>query len=398
MIALPEILLALSSRNWGHSPPQLDLTTVNDGDDFVQSFLQLNPQSFGSSSKDGDDEEVNDVVVPKKPLSTASKKGEKPVKGSRRKKSRQRDDDVDYEGGRCNKLQASSSEDYAELEQYDDILLCSENKEDASLSPKECLIVEASGKFLKTKGHGSRGVRGKKQNIEVDEVDLRKLLIECAQAISKFDRRTSNELLKQIRQYSSPHGDSTQRVAHHVANGLEARLAGTGSTISTDICDMKISSFDFLNSYRLYVSAIPFKRMSYIQANNTILKLAVKATKIHIIDFGIFLGLQWPSFIQTLSKRPNGPPELRITGIDFPQQGFRPTERVDATGHRLAGYCRRFGVPFKYQGIAEKWETIQLQDLKIENDEMVIVNCMFRSGTLHDETVEQNSPKDAFLR
>uniref|UniRef100_A0A803KRV7 Uncharacterized protein n=2 Tax=Chenopodium quinoa TaxID=63459 RepID=A0A803KRV7_CHEQI len=382
--------------NWGPSQPQLDLTTVN-VDDFVQSFLELNPQPSGSSSKDGDDEEVNDVVVSKKPLSTTSKKGEKPVKGSRRKKSRQRDD-VDYEGGRCNKLQATSSEDYAELEQYDDVLLCNENKMHASLSPKECSAVEARGKLSKTKGHGSRGARGKKQNIKVDEVDLRNLLIECAQAVSNIDRRTSNELLKQIRQYSSPHGDSIQRIAHHVANGLEARLAGTGSTISTDICDMKISSFDFLNSYRLYVSAIPFKRMSYIQANNTILKLAVKATKIHIIDFGIFLGLQWPSFIQTLSKRPNGPPELRITGIDFPQQGFRPAERVDATGHRLAGYCKRFGVPFKYQGIAEKWENIQLEDLKIEGDEMVIVNCMFRSGTLLDETVGQNCPKDAFLR
>ncbi|XP_021716123.1 scarecrow-like protein 30 [Chenopodium quinoa] len=372
--------------NLSHTQPQLDLNV----DDFVQSFLELNPQSSGSSSDDGDDGVVNDVVFPKKPLSTAPKKGEKPVKGSRRKKSRQRDDG-DHEGGRSNKLHAASSEDYAELEQYDDILLCSENKEeDASLSPKECLST--------TKGHGSRGARGKKQSIKVDEVDLRNLLVQCAQAVSSFDLRLANELLKQIRQYSSPYGDSIQRIAHHVATGLEARLAGTGSTISTDICDMKISSSDFLKAYRLYVSAIPFKRMSYFLANNTIKKLTEKATKIHIIDFGIFLGLQWPCFIQALSKRPGGPPELRITGIDFPQQGFRPADRVNATGRRLSGYCERFGVPFKYQGIAEKWENIKLEDLKIESDEMVIVNCMFRSGTLLDETVEPNSPKDAFLR
>ncbi|KNA10642.1 hypothetical protein SOVF_142310 [Spinacia oleracea] len=381
--------------NLDHNQLQIDPVNV---DEFVHSFLELNPQSSGLGSEDGEDGVVNDAVsdISNKPLPTAPKKEEKPVRVPRRKKSRQRDD-VD-QGGRSNKLQAASSEDYAEMEQYDDVLLCSENNEDASFSPKECLADKSSEKLSKISGHGNKGARGKKQNIKVDEVDLRNLLIQCAQAVSSFDLRTANELLKQIRQYSSPYGDSTQRLAHHVANGLEARLAGTGSTVSTNISDMKISSSDFLKAYKLYVSAIPFKRMSFFLANNTIFKLAEKATKIHIIDFGVFLGLQWPCLIQALSKRPNGPPELRITGIDFPQQGFRPAERVNATGRRLAGYCERFGVPFKYAGIAEKWENIQLEDLKIESDEMVIVNCMFRSGTLLDETVEPKSPKDALLR
>lgn len=370
----------------GLNQPQFD--PIVNVDDFVHSFLELNPQSSGSSSEDGEDGVVNDAVTSNKLLPAAPAKGEKLVKGSRKKKSRQREDH-DYAGGRSNKLQASSSEDYAEMEQYDDVLLCTQNNEDASFSPKKG-----------SHSHGSRkAARGKKgNNIKVDEVDLRNLLIQCAQAVSSFDLRTANELLKQIRQHSSPYGDSIQRLAHHVANGLESRLAGTGSTVSTNICDMKISSSDFLKAYKLYVSAVPFKRMSFFLANNTIYKLAEKATKIHIIDFGIFLGLQWPCLIQALSKRPNGPPELRITGIDFPQQGFRPADRVNATGRRLSGYCERFGVPFSYQGIAEKWENIQLEDLKIESDEMVIVNCMYRSGTLLDETVEPNSPKDAFLR
>lgn len=138
--------------------------------------------------------------------------------------------------------------------------------------------------------------------------------------------------------------------------------------------------------------------MSYFVANNTILKLAEKATRIHIIDFGVLFGLQWPCLIQNLSKRPMGPPNLRITGIDYPQHGFRPAEKVEATGSRLSGYCERFNVPFQYQAIAKKWETIQPEDLRIDRDELVIVNCVFRSGTLLDETVETNSPRDAFLK
>lgn len=317
------------------------------------------------------------------------KKG-KSIKGSRRKKSRQREGEACY-GGRSHKVQASFNDDYYEMEQYDDVVLLCNNE------------LTGNSRFNTGKSSPEEGwrrlqrSRGKKQNSLAVEVDLMTLLTQCAQAVSSFDLRGANELLRQIRQNASPYGGSIQRLAHHVANALEARIAGTGSTVSTNLVDAKFSASDFLKAYRLYVSAVPYKRMSFFLANCSIAKLAEKATKIHIIDFGVFLGLQWPCFIQHLSKRPNGPPKLRITGIDYPQQGFRPAQRVEATGHRLSGYCERFGVPFSYQGIAQKWETIQPEDLKIEQDELVIVNCLFRSGTLLDETVEANSPRDAFL-
>ncbi|XP_057536088.1 scarecrow-like protein 33 [Amaranthus tricolor] len=365
-------------------------------DDFVQSCLELNPQTYDPNVEDPNDGLVSDVVANNLSSSVPVKR-EKSVKGLRRKKSRQRDY-VSDEGVRSNKIQAAISEDYAEMKEYDDVLLCDEHNEDVTYSPNSrCSTDEGGGKMSKKGGDRSRKTRGKKQNIKVDEVDLRTLLIQCAQAVSSFDLRTANELLKQIRQHSSPYGDSIQRLAHHVANGLEARLAGTGSTFTTNISDIQISSSDFLKGYRVYVSAIPFKRVNFFLANNAILKLTEKATKIHIIDFGVFLGLQWPCLIQSLSKRPNGPPKLCITGIDLPQPGFRPCERINATGRRLAGYCERFGVPFEYQGIAEKWENVQPEELKIESDEIVIVNCMCRSGTLLDETVDANSPRDAFL-
>ncbi|KAL2898936.1 Scarecrow-like protein 14 [Bienertia sinuspersici] len=369
-----------SNKSFSSFEPQSD--PIVNVDDFVHSILELNPQTSGSSSEDSESNKLSPAT---------SERREKPVKGPRKKKNRQRDD-TDEGGGRSNKIQAASSDDYVEMKEYDDVLLCSETKEN------ECLVDEARAKLSNSGGNRSRKNHGKKQNVKIKEVDLRTLLLQCAQAVSSFDLRTANDLLKQIRQHCSPYGDSIQRLAHHVANGLEARLAGTGSTVSTNICDTKISPSDFLKAYRVYVSAIPFKRMTYFLANNTILKLVEKATKIHIIDFGVFLGLQWPCFIQALSKRPNGPPKLRITGVDFPQQGFRPAERVNATGRRLSGYCERFGVPFEYEGIVDKWENMQPNDFRIDNDEIVIVNSMWRSGTMLDETVEANSPRDAFLR
>uniref|UniRef100_A0A7C9ELW7 Uncharacterized protein n=4 Tax=Opuntia streptacantha TaxID=393608 RepID=A0A7C9ELW7_OPUST len=364
-------------------------------DDVLHPYLELNSHSSGSSNCT-DDLGNGLSNSPVSTLTSIATEVETKLAGSSRRKNHQRDDNG-HEEGRSNKQQASYNEDYVEMEQYDDVLLCREDRSDTSTHANKSWPNEAREKLQK-KGFKGRTSRHKKQSNAAEEVDLSTLLSRCAQAVSNFDIRTANELLKQIRQHSSPYGDSLQRVAHHFANGLEARLAGTGSNVPTNLIDARISSSEFLKAYKLYVSAVPFKRMSYFLANNTILKLAEKATKIHIIDFGILFGLQWPCLIQNLSRRPVGPPNLRITGIDYPQHGFRPAEKVEATGHRLSGYCQRFNVPFRYEAIAKKWETIRPEDLNIESDELVVVNCMFRSANLLDETVEINSPRDAFLR
>lgn len=86
-----------------------------------------------------------------------------------------------------------------------------------------------------------------------------------------------------------------------------------------------------------------------------------------------------------------------MTGIEFPQPGFRPAERVEETGRRLAAYAKEFKVPFEYNAIAKKWETIQLEELKIDRDEVVVVNCLYRSENLLDETVAVDSPRNIVL-
>lgn len=238
----------------------------------------------------------------------------------------------------------------------------------------------------------------RKQSYKNEVVELGTLLIQCAQAVSSDNRGSAKELLKEIRQHSLPFGSGSQRLAHCFANALEARLAGTGSRIYTSLTSTRTSTADMVRSYQMYMTAFPFHEIALIFANHSIMHLPSEPDTIHIIDFGIFYGFQWPPLIYRLSKRPGGPGKLRITGIDLPQRGFRPAERVQETGHRLAKYCKRFNVPFEYNGIAQKWETIRVEDLKIRKNEHVIVNCLSRLKNLADETVMINSPRDAVLR
>ncbi|XP_062207408.1 scarecrow-like protein 9 [Phragmites australis] len=303
-------------------------------------------------------------------------------------------DDLDAEEGRCSKHSAPAIDtDHLVREMMDKVLLC--NGETCSKGVKE--LREALQHDVAKHSNGGHGKgRGKKQP-KKEVVDLETLLIHCAQSVATDDRRSATELLKQIRQHASPNGDGDQRLAHCFANGLEARLAGNGSQVYKSFTMRRFACTDVLKAYQLYLAACPFKKISHFFANQTILNAAEKAKKVHIVDFGIYYGFQWPCLIQRLSTRPDGPPRLRITGIDMPHPGYRPAERIEETGMYLKDYAQTFNVPFEFQAIASRFEAVQIEDLHIEKDELLIVNCMFKFKTLMDESVVAESPRNMVL-
>ncbi|KAF5742683.1 hypothetical protein HS088_TW09G00734 [Tripterygium wilfordii] len=318
-----------------------------------------------------------------------------PVDETRGKKNRH-PEDVNLEGGRSNKQSAVFTEPSENSDTFDLVLLnCGQES-----ALREALQNERNKNLQQngqSKGSNKGKGRKKKPGGKRDAVDLRILLTMCAQAVSADDRRSANDLLTQIRQYSSPTGDGMQRMACYFADGLHARLAGSGTKIYKALITKRTSAADVLKAYHLLLAACPFRKLSNFFSNKTIMNVAEKATKLHIIDFGILYGFQWPCLIQRLSSRPGGPPRIRITGIDFPQPGFRPAERVEETGRRLEKYAETFKVPFKFNAIAQKWDTIQIEDLKIDKDEVLVVNSIYRLRNLLDETVIVESPRNIVL-
>ncbi|GFP97376.1 scarecrow-like protein 14 [Phtheirospermum japonicum] len=305
------------------------------------------------------------------------------TKSSGVKKNRSREDWDLTEYHRSNKQLSNDIDESQLIEMLNDMLICETLR----------------GKAKQKSQQNEQSNEGKKKNIILKRsVDLRSLLMQCAHAVANFDTKTQNDILSEIRQHSSPRGDSMERVAHYFANALEARLAGTGTALYTALNTKRISTVEILKAYKMFVTACPFRHMSNILANTVINNLANRATTLHIIDFGILYGCQWPCLINALSRRPGGPPKLRLTGIDFPQPGFRPAQRVEDTGRRLAKCSEGFGVPFEYNAIAQKWDTIKLEDLKIEKNELLVVISMYRLHNVPDETGTAYSPRDAVLK
>lgn len=360
-----------------------------DEEDFVEDNLALQAAERSlhellhqpsSSSSESDDHSTTTTTT------TLTDSGE-----SQRKYRHRNEEEDDLENGRRNKHPAifvSEMEELAaKLEHV--LLICKSNQEDNSSATKQ------SPPPTTNRAKGSSKTLKQPKAV----VDLRSLLTQCAQAVASFDHRRATEKLKEIRSNSSSSGDGIQRLAFYFAEALEARITGI---ISPPLCTAFPSSttsmVDILKAYKLFVHVCPIYVADYFAANKSIYELALNSTKLHIIDFGVLYGFQWPCLLLALSKRPGGPPMLRVTGIELPQSGFRPSDRVEETGRRLKRFCDMFNVPFEFNFIAKKWESITLDEITINPGETTVVNCIHRLQYTPDETVSLDSPRDTVLK
>ncbi|CAL5086483.1 unnamed protein product [Urochloa decumbens] len=260
-------------------------------------------------------------------------------------KKRRNWDDLQAEMGRNNKLIVPEPEEAGEM--VDEIII---NDFRLCINEMQGLSITTGSEDEKNtwKGNG-KPAQGKQSSHEA--VDLRTLLIHCVQAVSMDDRHSASELLGRIKQHSSPRGDSNQRLAHCFAVGLEARLAGTGSQVYKSLMSKRTPLVEYLKAYQLYLTASCFKIMAYKFSNMIIAKVSAGRNKVHIVDYGMHHALQWSSLLGWLGTLEDGSPEVRFTGIDLPQPGFRPAALVEETGRRLSKCAHQFGVKFKFRSM-----------------------------------------------
>ncbi|RCV41931.1 hypothetical protein SETIT_9G174600v2 [Setaria italica] len=308
-------------------------------------------------------------------------------------------EDFDLLEGRSNKQFATSFNEPTRNEIFDKVLLCSDHELiDQGIILQEAMASKSTINSQTDQGRTSaqRKKKGKKQQRK-EVVDLRTLLIHCAEAVSVNNHTLANDILSIIRQHASTSGDDSQRLAFCLADCLEVRLAGTGSQLYRNLMAKRTSALGTLKVFHLCIAICPFLRAPYYFSNKTITDVSKGKPRVHIIDFGICFGFQWPSLFEQLAKREGGPPKVRITGIEQPQPGFRPNESSMNAGHRLADYASMFNIPFEYQGISSKWETIKIEDFNIDKDDVLIVNCIYRLKNLGDETVSIDSARNRVL-
>lgn len=226
---------------------------------------------------------------------------------------------------------------------------------------------------------------------------LTELLYRCAFAVSQGKTHSATEYLAELRSLSSPFGDYMQRVAHYFMEALVAKMSGTGEQLYTVITNNHPSAATMLKAFRQYVDRCPYIKVGHFFETKMTLDAFEGATRVHIIHYGIQYGVEWPTLIQHLSKRPEGPPHFRITGVDVPYPGEDPCWKIEQTGRRLAEFAKMWNVPFEFHALAGKWESFTARDFNLRSDEVLAV-ITHRLHNILDVSVLGASPRELLLR
>ncbi|RVW16331.1 Scarecrow-like protein 28 [Vitis vinifera] len=136
---------------------------------------------------------------------------------------------------------------------------------------------------------------------------------------------------------------------------------------------------DVLVTRALYLCSNPIPKFIHFTSNEILLRAFEGKDRVHIIDFDIKQGLQWPSLFQSLASRTNPPSHVRITGVGESKQ------ELNETGDRLAGFAEALNLPFEFHPVVDRLEDVRLWMLHVKDKESVAVNCIFQlHKTLYD--------------
>lgn len=232
--------------------------------------------------------------------------------------------------------------------------------------------------------HKSEDNGGSSSSAETESTPpLLKTLIECAR-LSESEPDRAAQMLIQLNESSTEHGDPTERVAFYFLEALCRRLS-----LQSDnrLVSSESTSDDFTLSYKALNDACPYSKFAHLTANQAILEITENASKIHIIDFGIAQGVQWAALLQALATRSTGKPTgIRISGIPAPMLGNCPATALFATGNRLAEFAKLLELNFEFDPILTPIEELNESSFRIDSDETLAVNFMLQLHNLLDET------------
>lgn len=166
-------------------------------------------------------------------------------------------------------------------------------------------------------------------------------LLSCAEAVQQENYPLAESLIKQITLLTTSQGGAMRKVATYFVGALARRIyprSPPSSPLSTpsDLLEMH------------FYEACPYLKFAHFTANQAILEAFADKTHVHVIDFGMKQGMQWPALIQALAVRPGGSPFFRLTGIGPPHSN--DSDALQIVGWRLAQFAENLHVKFEYRG------------------------------------------------
>ncbi|NP_001315676.1 DELLA protein GAI-like [Malus domestica] len=219
------------------------------------------------------------------------------------------------------------------------------------------------------------------------------LLVTCAESVQRGELALAGSLIENMQALMTRVNTSCGigKVAGYFIDALSRRIfspqsvgSAAGSTHENELL------------YHYFYEACPYLKFAHFTANQAILEAFHGHDCVHVIDFNLMHGLQWPALIQALALRPGGPPLLRLTGIGPPSPDGRDSLRE--IGLRLAELARSVNVRFAFRGVAaSRLEDVKPWMLQVSPKEAVAVNSIMQLHRLLGSDPNRNSPIEMML-
>ncbi|KAF3664694.1 Scarecrow-like protein 28 [Capsicum chinense] len=219
---------------------------------------------------------------------------------------------------------------------------------------------------------------GHNNHREDDAAELISLLVSCAEAIGSRNVTGVNQLIARLGQLASPRGSPISRLTAYFTEALALRVARLWPHIFHIVPprDLDRLDDDSSSALRLLNQVSPIPKFIHFTSNEILLRAFEGKDRVHIIDFDIKQGLQWPSLFQSLASRPNPPTHVRITGIGESKQD------LVETGDRLAEFAEALNLAFEFHPVVDRLEDVRLWMLHVKEGESVAVNCVLQMHRL----------------
>ncbi|CAA2976525.1 scarecrow 28 [Olea europaea subsp. europaea] len=227
------------------------------------------------------------------------------------------------------------------------------------------------------------GHNGENNHREHFDIELVNLLVACVEAIRLKNIANISHIMARLGELASPRGSTICRLAAYFTEALALRISRLWPHIFHITIPRELDQMDDTSgtALRILNEVSPFPKFIHFTSNEILLRAFDGKDRVHIIDFDIKQGLQWPSLFQSLASRTNPPSHVRITGVGESKQ-----ELIE-TGNRLAGFAAVLNLPFEFHHVVDKLEDVRLWMLHVKEDETVAVNCVFQMHKLlYDST------------
>lgn len=217
--------------------------------------------------------------------------------------------------------------------------------------------------------------------VDTQEVGIRLVhaLMACAEAVQQENYKAADVLVKQISMLASSQGGAMRKVAGSFAEALARRIYRLNPQQD---CSLDSAFSDILQMH--FYESCPYLKFAHFTANQAILEAFAGCRRVHVIDFSMKQGMQWPALMQALALRPGGPPSFRLTGIGPPQPDN--TDALHQVGWKLAQLADTIHVEFEYRGLVANsladlepymFESPSSTNSGSDEPEVVAVNSVF---------------------